>query len=509
MRALSHIRSWLPAAMLLWLVVPVLVALAAPHGSEIPPGTPGPGRATVLEIDGPIGPATSSYLVRGLAQAAQSGSPLVIIKMDTPGGLYTSTRDIIRAILASPVPVVGYVYPPGARAASAGTYILYACHVAAMAPATNLGAATPVSITGDDPAPEPAGSANSSQAASGASPAAGGASAPAAAASSSSPSGGTPPKAMERKVVNDAVAYIRGLAELRGRNADWAESAVRSAASLPASAALAQNVVDMIAPDPAALLVQLDGREVRIGPHGVTLATRGLVLVTTQPDWRTQLLQVITDPTVAYGLLLIGIFGLLFEGFNPGAVLPGVAGAVCLLIALFAFEILPVNFAGLALLVLGVGLIVSEFFMPAYGSLGIGGLIAFVAGSMMLFDSGVPGLSIGWPLIAGVATAAGLLLMGMMYLVTRSYLRPVVTGVQAMVGDHAVVTDAFASRGEAHEGRVRYGGELWNAVSPAALAAGQKVRIVKVDGLTFHVEPAVEGAGGEPAAAAGAAAQTR
>jgi membrane-bound serine protease (ClpP class) len=511
MRTFPQRWSLILAAMLLWLVAPLLVALAASRGVEIPAGTPGPGRATVLTIDGPIGPATSRYIVRGIAQAAKAGSPLVIIELDTPGGLDTSMRDIIRAILASPVPVVGYVYPPGARAASAGTYILYACHVAAMAPATNLGAATPVSITGDDPAPEPAGSsASSSQAASSASSVArspGGAHStpPAAAASSSSAPSGSPPLAMERKVVNDAVAYIRGLAELRGHNAEWAEAAVRGAASLPASAALAQNVVDLIAPDVPALLAQLDGREVHLGQRVVKLATRDLGLITTPPDWATQLLAVITHPTVAYGLLLIGLYGLLFEGYNPGAVFPGVVGAISLLIALFAFQILSVNYAGLALIVLGVGLIVTEFFMPAYGSLGVGGLIAFVLGSVMLFDSDVPGLSVGWPLIAGLATGGGLVLMGMVYLATRSVLRPVVTGAQAMVGEHAVVTEPFSGAGAEREGRVRYRAEIWNAVSSQALGSGEKARIIKVDGLTLHVEPLT----GAPQLPDGVAAQTR
>jgi len=315
---------------------------------------------------------------------------------------------------------------------------------------------------------------------------------------------------MEHKVVNDAVAYIRSLAELRGRNAQWAESAVRGAASLPASAALAQNVVDLIAPDMRGLLAQLDGREVRgVAGHTLTLSTHDLGLVATRPDWRTQLLAVITNPTVAYGLLLIGIYGLLFEGYNPCGVLPGVVGAIALLIALFAFQILSVNYAGLALIVVGVGMIVTEFFMPAYGSLGVGGLVAFVVGSVMLFDSDVPGLSIGLPLIAGVATAAGLLLIGMIYLVSRSVMRPVVTGQQGMLGDQAIVTETFRGEGPgessgACEGKVRYDGALWNAVSRHKLTAGQKASIVKVDGLTLHVEPFSEGA--PPAAAA---AQTR
>jgi membrane-bound serine protease (ClpP class) len=289
---------------------------------------------------------------------------------------------------------------------------------------------------------------------------------------------------MERKVVNDAVAYIRGLAELRGRNADWAEQAVRGAASLSSSAALQQKVVDLVARDVPDLLSQIDGREVRIGNRAVKLATRNVAVIRMQPDWRTQLLSVITHPTVAYGLLLIGIYGLLLEGYNPGAVLPGVAGAVSLLIALFAFQILSVNYAGLALVALGVGMIIAEFFFPAFGSLGLGGLIAFVIGSLILFDTDVPGLNIGLPLIAAVATVGALVVLAIAWVASRSLRRPVVTGAQAMIGRTAQVFEDFTGRG-----RVRYGGEIWNAHSGRALQAGQLVRIVKVDGLTLWVEP--------------------
>lgn len=438
--------------------------------------------ATVLEIEGPIGPATSRYVTRGLEAAQASGSSVAVLRVDTPGGLDTAMRDIIRAILASRVPVVSYVSPPGARAASAGTYILYASHIAAMAPATNLGAATPVSLGGESPTPEktpaPDNAPQNDKA-------------PhndkAPQADRTPPNGHDvflPGSAMERKVVNDAVAYIRGLAELRGRNADWAEQAVRGAASLSATAALQQNVVDVVARDLPDLLEQIDGREVRIADKPTRLATRGLTITSVKPDWRIRLLSVITNPTVAYGLLLIGIYGLLFEGYNPGAVFPGVAGAVSLLIALFAFQILSVNYAGLALVGLGVGMIVAEFFFPAFGSLGLGGLVAFVVGSLILFDSDVPGMNIGLPVIAAVATAGGLIILAMAWVASRSFRRPIATGTQAMLGRNAEVFEAFRGKG-----RVRYGGEIWNACSDSSLETGQVVRITRVDGLTVWVEP--------------------
>jgi len=398
-----------------------------------------------------------------------------VLEMDTPGGLDSAMRDIIRAILASPVPVATYVMPSGARAASAGTYILYASHIAAMAPATNLGAATPVSIGGESqpppPAvPEPPGKSTAGKGGGGADGAA--------------PENPPPGSAMERKVVNDAVAYIRGLAELRGRNAEWAEQAVRGAASLTASAALERKVIDLIASDLPDLLAHTDGREVRVNERTVKLATRELSEVRVKPDWRTDLLAVITNPTVAYGLMLIGIWGLLLEGYNPGAVLPGVVGSICLLIALFAFQILSVNYAGLALVVLGSAMIIAEFFFPAYGSLGAGGLIAFIVGSLILFDTDVPGMQVGRPLIAAFATVGGIVIAGIVYLATRAMRHPVATGAPAMIGASTEVFEDFTGKG-----RVRYGGELWNARSDVALRAGQTARIVRVEGLTLWVEP--------------------
>jgi membrane-bound serine protease (ClpP class) len=449
--------------------------------------------ATVLEINGAIGPATSRYVTKGLETARLNGSRIVVLQIDTPGGLDSSMRDIIRAILASPIPVVSYVSPSGARAASAGTYILYASHVAAMAPATNLGAATPVSIGGGNEH----GSGRPDEGAGGKlptpSPEQSPGQVPGQSPGKSGDSSGQSPKQpevtpsespMERKILNDAVAYIRGLAELRGRNADWAEQAVRGAASLSASAALKQNVIDVVARDLPDLLSQIDGREVHVGNNVMKLATRDLGITNLKPDWRVELLSVITNPTIAYGLLLIGIYGLLFEGYNPGAVFPGVVGAIALLIALFAFQILSVNYAGLALVALGVGMIISEFFFPTFGSLGLGGLIAFIVGSLILFDTDIPGMNIGLPVIAAVATVGGLVIVAMAWLASRSLRRPVVTGVQTMVGENAEVLDAFNGRG-----RVRYGGEIWNAVSSSAVRAGQIVRITRIDGLTVWVEP--------------------
>lgn len=439
--------------------------------------------AAILHLTGVVGPATSRYIERGLARAQTADDRLVILEMDTPGGLDTAMRDIIRAILASPIPVVGFVAPPGARAASAGTYILYACEVAAMAPATNLGAATPIEIGGTStPQPEPTPPAPTSRRGAAGAQSSSSSESRGAATSESAPSLTTE----ERKQINDAVAYIRGLAELRGRNADWAEQAVRGAASLPANMALQEHVIDLIARDVPELLEKLDGRQVMVGGAAVALATRGVSTIEIDPDWRTQLLAIITHPTIAYGLLLIGIYGLLLEGYNPGAMLPGVVGVISLLIALFAFQVLSVNFAGLALVALGIGMIVGEFFFPTFGSLGIGGLIAFVVGSIILFDTDVNELHLALPVIAGVATAGGLILIGLVYLASRSMRRPVVTGKEAMLGALAEAFEDFEERG-----RVRLGGELWNAYTSRPVQAGEPVRIVKVEGLQLWVEPGV------------------
>jgi len=292
----------------------------------------------------------------------------VVLQMDTPGGLDTSMRAIIKDILASPVPVAAFVAPGGARAASAGTYILYASHIAAMAPATNLGAATPVAIGAPGGGAEGDKKAGKDEKGEG-----GGAS------------------AMTRKQVNDAAAYIRSLAQMRGRNAEWAERAVREAVSLSASEALKMKVIDLVAEDVPDLLRRLDGRKLKVSDAERVLQTADVVATTVEPDWRTRFLSVVTDPSIAYMLILLGIYALVFEFSNPGLVFPGVVGAICVLIALYAFHLLPVNYAGLALMLVGIAFIVGELFFPAYGSLGIGGAIAFVIGSVILIDTDVPG----------------------------------------------------------------------------------------------------------------------
>jgi membrane-bound serine protease (ClpP class) len=432
---------------------------------------------TVLRVQDAIGPATSDFIRKGIAHAGEQSAMLVVLEMDTPGGLDTAMREIIQAILASPVPVVTYVSPQGARAASAGTYILYASHVAAMAPATNLGAATPVAIGAPEPAaapeeePEETSDETSSDDADSATPE------PASAAPE-------PATTSERKAINDAVAYIRSLAERRGRNSDWAERAVRSAESLSAEAALANRVIDLIATDLPDLLRQLDGRSLAVGNETRTLATTGAAIERFEPDWRTRFLAVISNPTVAYMLMLLGIYGLIFEGYNPGAVVPGVVGAIALLLALFAFQILPVNYAGLALIVLGVILMIAEFMVPSFGALGLGGVVAFVFGSLILVDTDVPGFDVATPLILSVATAAAGLLFGTVWLAMRARKAPIVTGAEQLTRLTATALHDFAN-----EGDVWVHSERWRARSVAPIKKGQTLKITRVDGLTLEVAP--------------------
>ena len=445
-------------------------------------GSTGGRIVTLIAIDGAIGPATADFLTRGIAAAAANNAALVVIEMDTPGGLDTSMREIIQAILSSPVPVATFVYPQGARAASAGTYILYASHIAAMAPATNLGAATPVAIGGSGGAPAAPAAEDEQDEDDAEDTGSEPESAADEPAESDIPALVT---AMERKAVNDAVAYIRSLAELRGRNADWAEQAVRLAESLSSQQALEANVIDLVAVDLADLLQQLDGWELEIDGQDVTLATAGLLFERIEPDWRTQFLQVISNPTVAYMLMLLGIYGLIFEGYNPGAIVPGVVGAIAMLLALFSFQILPINYAGLALILLGIILMFSEFLVPSFGALGMGGIAAFVFGSVILIDSDVPGFGVSTSLIFSIALAGALTLFGIVWFAMKSRLRPVVSGVEEMAGAFAEALENFD-----REGQVRVHGERWTARSKDPVIKGQRLNVTKVDGLVLHVQPA-------------------
>ena len=467
----------------------------------------GGGTVTLLQIQGAIGPATADFITRGIELAEESNATLIVLEMDTPGGLDTSMREIIQGILASTVPVATYVWPQGARAASAGTYILYASHIAAMAPATNLGAATPVAIgapapasptdTADEEADED--EADSGEDQDGGDSDDAGADDGDADDSNAGDSGTgdgedtgaepsdlipAPATATERKAINDAVAYIRSLAELRGRNADWAEDAVRAAESLSSSDALEMNVIDLIADDLSDLLQQLDGWEVEIDGRSFELDTTGLIYERIEPDWRTRLLEVISNPTVAYMLMLLGIYGLIFEGYNPGAIVPGVVGAISLLLALFAFQVLPINYAGLALIALGVILMVSEFLVPSFGALGMGGIAAFIFGSVILIDSDVPGFAVSLPLIITIAASGALVLLGIVWFAVRSRDRPVVSGQEEMVGAHAEALHDFDTRGQ-----IWVHGERWTARTSSPVTAGQSLEVVRVDGLTLHVTP--------------------
>ena len=433
--------------------------------------------ALTVSIDGAIGPAAANYVKDALATAAERRAEIVILRLNTPGGLTTSMREIIADVLASPVPVVGYVAPSGAHAASAGTYILYATHIAAMAPGTNLGAATPVQIGGPvpglpDTTPDKDGK-------------------------DTKDSSGQPKikDAMTAKATNDAVAFIRSLAELRGRNADWAEKAVREAASLSANAALQEHVVDLVARDPVELLKQVDGRTVEVA-SGTTrrLATKGAALEAIDPGWISRFLAVITDPNVAFILLMVGVYGLIFEFMSPGMVAPGVVGTICLLLGLYALNLLPINYAGLAFMLVGITLLTIEAFNPTV-VLGLGGIIAFVLGAVMLVRVEAPGFRVSWPVIGTVvAMFAGLILVVLGSL-QRARKGPVRVGAQAMPGLSAEVLDWSEN-----EGHVFAQGERWQARGAETFKPGDVVEVANITDLTLVVRrprpPALTGEGG-------------
>lgn len=421
--------------------------------------------AIILEIQDSIGPATSDYIDRALEKAAKQQAELVIARIDTPGGLDTSMRSIIKQITTSSIPVVSFVAPSGARAASAGTYILYASHIAAMAPGTNLGAATPVQLGG---LPDRGGAEEEPMD------------------NETKKEKGTKPTidAKKQKLINDAAAYLRSLAQMRGRNVEWAEKAVREAASLSAEEALKAGVIDLIATDIQDLLRQLNGYMVEVQGEEKSLATDGVVLIHLSPDWRSRLLAIISNPNVAYVLMLIGIYGLIYEFSNPGAIFPGTVGAISLLLALFAFQLLPVNYAGVALILLGLALMIGEAFAPSFGALGIGGVVAFIIGSIILIDTDAPGYGIALPLILSFAiVSAGILIM-VVEMAIKSRQRPVVSGREQLLGATGLALATFSG-----EGSVRIHGEVWSARTDKRVVEGQRVRVIGMDGLTLEVTP--------------------
>jgi membrane-bound serine protease (ClpP class) len=441
-----------------WLLLLLLLGIT-------PGGQAAPGAVWVLGIDDAIGPASADYLIRSLGQAQAQGAQLVVIRMDTPGGLDSAMRQMIKAILASPVPVATYVAPSGARAASAGTYILYASHVAAMAPGTNLGAATPVQIGGPPGAPK------------------------------DDKAKGSDDETLARKQVNDATAYIRGLAQLRGRNADWAEKAVREAVSLPASEALRLNVIDQVADDLPALLHKLDGKTLVVAGQPRQLHTASASLVEHLPDWRTRVLAVITNPSVALILIMIGVYGLLFEFMSPGSTVGGVVGGICLLLALYALQLLPVSFAGVALIVLGIAFMIAEAFLPSFGVVGFGGIVAFVVGALILIDTDAPGFGIPLALIGTLGVLSALLIGGVLGMALKARQRALVSGDAGLVGSLVPVTQVMA--GNPLRGVVLAQGEQWQVQCATPLQAGQNVRVTARHGVMLDVSPAAPAVQGE------------
>ncbi len=395
----------------------------------------------LLEIDAPITPVVAEYIVKSISRAADKRAEAIIIRLDTPGGLVDSMREIVKKMISAEVPVVVYVGPSGARAASAGVFITLAAHVAAMAPSTNIGAASPVQMDGKMD------------------------------------------ETMASKITNDLSAMVRGVAEKRGRNAKWAEEAVRKAVSITEKEALKNNIIDIIAPDVPSLVKALDGRTVEVLLGKKTLQTKDALVEPIEMGFRYKLLSVISNPNIAYILMILGFYGLYFELSNPGAIFPGVAGAICLILAFYALQTLPINYAGLMLIILGVSLFIAEAFIMSGGILGVGGAVAMVFGSVMLIDSPEPFMRVSWFVIIPVVAMSALLFIITLTIAIRVHREKPDTGSEGLVGREAEARTDIAA-----EGQVFVHGEYWNAVSDEPVKKGERVKIIAVDGLKVKVK---------------------
>jgi membrane-bound serine protease (ClpP class) len=437
----------------------ITLAMAVPAAAQTA------NRVLITEVSGAIGVATVRQVSRAIDQARDQKAAALILRLDTPGGLVTSTRDLIQRIIASPVPVIVYVSPSGARAASAGTFLAYASHIAAMAPGTNIGAATPVEIGGVPglPPPRPTDQNKEDR------------KAPAT----------KQQTAAEQKAVNDVVALLRSLAQLRGRNAEWAEKATREAATLTAIEAQKEGVVEIVATTVDDLLAQVDGRKVTAGGAEIALATRNAKTEVITPDARTRLLSVISDPNLAFILLMIGVYGLLLEFWTPGTFVPGVIGGVSLILALIALSVLPLNYGAFGLLLLGLALMIGEAFAPGLGILGIVGLLSFVVGAYFLFEGAGSDIEIAvsLPLIMGMAVLTAAMVFGVGTFALKARRRAVVTGAEQLIGARARVVDWSGSSGHVH-----LQGEVWAARSSVPIHPAGSVRVVGRDGLTLIVD---------------------
>ena len=436
--------------------VAVLAQAASTDKTTVPTGA-----VWVIGIDGAIGPASSDFLSRSFEKARISDARLIIIEMNTPGGLDASMRDIIKLILASEIPVATYVSPSGSRAASAGTYILYASHIAAMAPATNLGAATPVQIGAPTMPSPPVPSAGEEE----------------------EDDQADKSTAMERKMVNDAAAYIRGLADMHGRNADWAEDAVREASSLSSAEALDMNVIDIVADDITDLMAQIEGMSVVLNGNEMVIMIEDSVIHEEKPDWRTELLTILTNPNLVMILGMIGIYGIILEFYNPGSLVPGIIGVICLIMAGYALQMLPVNYAGLTLMLIGIVLIIAEAMVPSFGILGFGGIVAFLMGGLMLFDTDSGAFQIGWPVLGATVFVMAIMIIVTIRLALKMRKQSVTTGIDVLIGREGEVLIDFKQKGQ-----VRIGGEIWAARSTVDVKQGDSVRVLAVDGLMLEVE---------------------